>query len=170
MDPLNSYYLWLIPQKEMYGAFQMIIKGLSKLYTTPVFEPHITLSIGLSGDENDLIKKTDAFVRKKYKFSVNTKDIKYTQGFLKALFLNIANTPAINEFNAQAVEHFKPLSHGPFQPHMSLLYGDITPDEKERIIAELNFLPRTITFDKLKLIKGHPDVTQWQVIREWSLI
>ncbi len=169
MDLANSYYLWLMPQKEMYDEFQKIIQDLSEAYGTPAFEPHVTLVSGFSGNEDHLVKKTDAFARGKHSFSVTMEGIDYTHGFLTALFLNIQNTLKIDQFNTQARKHLKPFGQGPYHPHLSLLYGDITSQEKKRIIASLNLLPRTITLDKLKLVQGHSNVTQWRVIREWSL-
>ena len=169
MDLAHSYFLWLMPQREMYDAFQRIIQDLSKTYGTCVFEPHVTLVTGLSGDEDVLVKKIDAFARGKHKFSVAAKGIDYTHGFLTALFLKIQNTPAIDQLNMQAREHLAPFGQGPYHPHLSLLYGDITSQEKEHIIAGFNLVLQTITFNKLKLIKGHSDVTQWQGIGEWDL-
>jgi len=169
MDLANSYYLWLMPQKEMYDEFQKIIQNLSETYGTPAFEAHVTVVSGLSGNEDHLVKKIDTFARGKHSLSVTMKDIYYTHGFFTVLFLNIQNTPKIDQLNTQAREHLKPFGQGPYHPHLSLLYGDITSQEKERIIANLTLLPRIITLDKLKLVKGHSDVTQWQVIREWSL-
>jgi len=169
MDLINSYYLWLIPQKAARDEFQKIIQNLSEAYGTPAFEPHVTLVSGLSGNEEHLVKKIDAFARGKYSLSVAMKGIDYTHGFFTALFLNIPNTPAIDQLHTQAREHLKPFGQGPYHPHLSLLYGNITVQEKERIIANLNLSPQTITLDKLKLVKGHSDVTQWRVIREWPL-
>ena len=48
MDLANSYYLWLMPQKEMYDEFQKIIQDLSEAYGTPAFEPHVTVVSGLA--------------------------------------------------------------------------------------------------------------------------
>lgn len=169
MDLANSYYLWLMPQKEMYDEFQKIIQDLSEAYGTPAFELHVTLVSGLSGNENHLVKKIDAFVHGKHSLSLTMKGIDYIHGFFTALFLNIQNTPEIDQLNTQARKHLKPLGQGLYHPHLSLLYGDITSQEKERIIANLNLSSKTITLDKLKLVKGHSDVTQWRAIREWSL-
>ena len=169
MDMIDSYYLWLMPQKEMYDEFQKIIQDLSETYGTPAFEPHVTLVSGLNGNDNAFVEKIDAFVRGKHKFSVTAKNIDYAHGFLTALFLNIQNNPAIDQINAQGCEHLKPFGQDPYRPHLSLLYGDITSQEKKRIIADLNLAGKVITFDKIKLIKGHSDVEQWRIIREWGL-
>jgi len=170
MDLMDSYYLWLVPQKETYDEFQKIIQDLSKTYGTPVFEPHITMVTGLSGDENVLVEKIDAFVLGKHKLYSTTTDIDYVHGFFTALYLNIQNTLAIDQLNAQARQCLAPFGQGPYHPHLSLLYGDITSQERERIIADLNCTGQTILFNKLKLVRGHSDVSQWRVIREWSLI
>jgi len=167
---MDSHYLWLVPQKETYDEFQKIIQDLSKTYGTPRFEPHVTLVSGLRGNEVSLVEKIDAFALRKHRFSVTTKGMDYIRGFFTSLLLNIQNTPAIDQFNAQARQYLTPFGQGPYHPHLSLLYGDITSQEQKRIIAGLNCAGQTILLNKLKLVKGHSDVSQWRVIREWSLI
>jgi len=169
MELTDSHYLWLMPQKETYDEFQKIIEDLSKTYGTPPFEPHVTLVSGLSGNEDLLIEKIDAFGLGKHKFSVTTEGIDYIHGFFTSLHLNIQNTPEIDQFNAEARQHLKPFGQGPYHPHLSLLYGDITSQDRKHIIADLNCTGQTILFNKLKLVKGHSDVSQWQVIKEWDL-
>lgn len=169
MDLAHSYFLWLMPQKEIADTFQEIVQNLSETYGTPAFEPHVTLVSGLSDNDDRLVKKIDVFARGKPKYSVTTKGIDYIHGFFTALILNIQNTPEIDQLNTQAREHLKPFGQGPYHPHLSLLYGDITSQEKERIIAGLNLAGQAITLDKLKLVCGHLDVEQWRVVGEWSL-
>ena len=66
MSLADSYYFWLMPNKETYDTFQKIIHDLSHTYDTPTFEPHVTLVTGLSGDENDLVEKIDVFAQEKH--------------------------------------------------------------------------------------------------------
>lgn len=169
MELVNSYYFWLMPQKETYDKFQKIIHDLGQTYDTPTFEPHVTLVSGLNKNETHLIEKINAFVQGKHSLSVVPEGIDYAQGMLTALYLKIHNTPAIDQLNAQAREDLQPLDQDPYHPHLSLLYGDIMDYEKKRIVTELNLSFKTITLDKLKLVKGHSDVTQWCVIKEWPL-
>jgi len=100
---------------------------------------------------------------------VTSDRIDYQAGFFKALFFKIQNTPKLNQLNHQAREQLHPFGQGPYQPHLSLLYGDITVKEKNQIIAELALPVQPILLDKLKLVKGHKNTTQWQVIKEWDL-
>jgi len=170
MELADSFYLWLMPQKETYDEFQKIIQDLSKTYGTPRFEPHVTLVSGLSGKEDLLVEKIDALALGKHEFSVTTKDIDYRHGFFTSFLLNIQNTPEIDQFNEQARQHLTPFGQGPYHPHLSLLYGDITSQEQKRIIADLNCTGQTILLNTLKLVRGDSDVSQWQVIRARSLI
>ena len=170
MELTDSHYLWLMPQKETYDEFQKIIQDLSKAYGTPRFEPHVTLVSGLSGNKDLLVEKIDALTLGKHKFSVTTKGVDYIRGFFTSLLLNIQNTPEIDQLNAQARQYLTPFGQGPHHPHLSLLYGDITSQEQKRIIADLNCAGQTILLNKLKLVRGHSDVSQWRVIKEWSLV
>jgi len=169
MDLVDSYYFWLLPQKEVQAIFRNIIQNLSQTYDTPVFEPHVTLVSGLSGDENLLIKKIDSFTRNKKAIAVTLNDIDYTHGFFNALFIKIHNTPEIDQLNKQTRNYLRPFDQGHYHPHLSLLYGNITKEEKKHIISKLNISSKKIILDKLNLVRGNADVTQWRNIKEWSL-
>ena len=109
MELVNSYYFWLIPQKETYDKFQKIIHALGQTYDTPTFEPHVTLVSGLNKNEAHLIEKINAFVQGKHSLSVVPEGIDYAQGMFTALYLKIHNTPAIDQLNAQASKDLQPL-------------------------------------------------------------
>jgi len=153
----------------MAEVFYGIIQDLSQTYGTPVFEPHVTIVSGLSGDEEALVSTIDAFAASKEILSAPVEGLDYQEGFFKALFLNVQNTPALDQLNQQARMRLNPFGQGVYEPHLSLLYGDITVEEKNQIIAQLTLPFQTITFDRLKLVQGHSDVTQWRVVKTWSL-
>lgn len=170
MDLAHSYYLWLMPDAPAFHKFQTIIRDLSGQYQTLLFEPHITLITGLSGPDRTLVKKIDMFTSGLPAFQVTLEGIDYSHGFFTALFLMAQNTPALEQLHQQARQALRPFGQAIYQPHLSLLYGEITPKEKERIIARLNLSPQTIMLNKIKLVEGHADVTRWRTVKVWPLL
>ena len=169
MDLANSYYFWLVPQKKIFIAFQKIINQLSLKYSTPSFEPHVTIVSGLSGDECLLLKKIDAFADNQKIISTHIRTLDYQEGFFKALFINIQKTPELIQLNKDASAYLNPFGQTEYLPHLSLLYGKITIKEKNEIISQLTLPFKALQFDKLKLIKGNSDVKKWCVIKTWDL-
>ena len=169
MDLANSYFLWLLAEDEKLAEYQKIIDSISDEYGTPRFNPHVTLVSGLSGSEvemeNDIVQL--CLAHKPITLTFN--EIDYTHGFFTALFLRAERTAEVNNFNQHARDLLKPLGQGEYDPHMSLCYGELNEEIKQKIITKLNFSKVTMTFDKLKLVRGHSDVHQWEEVNTWHL-
>lgn len=52
----NIFSLWLIPKGNIFKKYSRIIRDLSKQYSSPYFEPHITLIGGILANEKEAIK------------------------------------------------------------------------------------------------------------------
>ncbi|MFT7538709.1 MAG: 2'-5' RNA ligase [Lysobacterales bacterium] len=165
----NSYYFWLSPQTSDLEPLQDIITTLSKKYSTPIFEPHATLVSGLSGDEQKLLQKISSFSKKQKKLKLLFEDIEYTHGFFTALYIKTSLPEKLTLMHKQAMRDLNPKHQIQYIPHLSLLYGNISSDEKENIISAFPLTSQEITIDSLKLVKGNADVTQWKIIDEWPL-
>ncbi len=169
MDLAHSYYLWLMPDEANFTKYQAIIHNLSKTYTTPCFEPHVTLVSGLSAPVDKLKEKIALLAKDAIAQTLTFTTIEYTHGFFTALYLKAICTDAINQMNQDARLLLNPFGQKEYIPHLSLLYGDITEEEKQTIINHLDFSKEEMTFTKLQLVKGNKDVNAWQIIDAWPL-
>lgn len=169
MKLASSYYLWLMPEQKTFDRLHKIIQELSRRHGTPLFEPHVTLVSGLRGSDEELMSAIEQFAGGVSPLATALDGMDYTHGFFTALFIRTEITPEFVELNTRARALLKPFGQGSYEPHLSLLYGEITVEEKERIIEELNHLPKSITLDRLQLVEGNQDVTRWRVVKEWPL-
>lgn len=169
MDLANSYYLWLLPDEPYFDIYHQTIADLAAQYKTPVFEPHVTLVSGLSAPESRLITAVSNFAATHKNLILTFHSIGYTHGFFTSLFLRAHLTPEADQLNQKARQALNPFSQTNYDPHLSLLYGSISPDEKQSIIETLHFQRKTISFSRLQLVRGHTDVGQWRKCGQWPL-
>lgn len=56
----------------------------------------------------------------------------------------------------------------PFFPHLSLIYGNLSPDEKSRIASQFQ-LNRTLLLDRLVIYRDGPLSSDWSKVAEFKL-
>lgn len=134
MSSLSVYSLWLEPNQDIAYRLQARINKMSQKYGTPVFAPHVTLLGGLKASRTELVSLTNILVSSLYPFEVTLTKAGYKNQFYQALFLKVKETKILNEVRERACRLFNRRDADEYHPHLSLLYGDISQNEKERIL------------------------------------
>src|SRR5512144_3032593 len=80
---------WLIPSQAAHSFFQRIINDLARRYEAPVFEPHVTIHVGV--DRADAAEKALADAGRKCKLiGLTPLGIDQSGEFIKTLFVQFA--------------------------------------------------------------------------------
>ncbi|HLR25751.1 MAG TPA: 2'-5' RNA ligase family protein [Fodinibius sp.] len=165
MSEPSTYSLWLQPNGDIIYRLQKYIKKLSTKYNTPVFEPHITLLGGLKSSETELLSLTNTLASSLHPFELQLTKADYTDRFYQALFIRIKENAPLKEARSLACRLFDCGQADKYMPHVSLLYGDLSRNEKERI---LNIIGRefytTFSVKSLALIKSDGRPKEWKKI------
>ena len=133
----SPYYLWLKPDRDGYRQFAVLINSLSKRFGTPRFEPHITLLSRLLGTEAQLTPLILQLTARRTPFSVRCAGIEFTDDYFRCLFVSVKSNSALSSLHQDAKNVIPNQDARAFQPHVSLMYGDISVAEKLAIAAEL---------------------------------
>ena len=157
--------LWLQPNGDIAYRLQERIKKLSKKYNTPVFEPHVTLLGGLRASQTELVSLTNTLASSLKPFELTLTRAGYTEQFYQSLFIHIKDNESLKEAHSLACRLFDRPQGDRFMPHLSLLYGDMTRNEKERVLNILGrefYIPFSVKSIVLMQTEGTPD--QWKRI------
>ena len=166
----SSYSLWLMPIGEVRQRLAGTILELSRQYTTPAFEPHVTLAEGMVGPAREVAAKARDLARRIPPFKVRLAAVEGLDEYFRCLFVRVAKTHPIMRANKAAREVFRLERQPAFMPHLSLLYGNLPANVKQRTIAslgrqlELEFKARSL---HLYLIKGAPQA--WRAVASLGL-
>jgi len=171
MIKAEGYSIWLMPKGEVYRKLAEIISQLSKKYSTPNFEPHFTLIGDLLGSEEEIISKTLKLAGQLKPFEIKLKKADYFDEYFKCLFIRAEKTKEIIKANNIAREIFNLNSDPEYMPHLSLMYGNLSSETKEKILADLG-KEFNISFEvkSIHLFSTTGEVKAWSKVKECLLI
>jgi len=160
----GRFGLWLMPEAGVRDALQSQIAGLAREYGTVPFEPHVTLLGGIP-DQAALTAPLASLAAQVGTMTVRLGDIRYQCEYFRCLYIEIKPDAALVRARDLARSLFGGAPAGPFEPHVSLLYGDMPEELKGAIAARLSDrVPRTMRLERLALydLAGRPDT--WSAI------
>ncbi len=193
MPKESSYSLWLMPSGKSHSDLVSIIGNLAKTHSTPVFEPHVTLLWPITGTETEIIAKTQKLASFLVPFSVELGKPDWTAEYFRCIFLNAEKTDMLMGSNLKAQELFsqKPANHvqillstygekmtketlerekePKFNPHLSIMYGNIPQNIKTSIIKGLNIPKMSFRVNSLFLYEITADPKNWRLVKEFRL-
>ena len=137
MPRADVYSVWLMPEDEIYAKLNSTIRQLSKPYSTPEFEPHVTVIGTLTGDEQTLIEKMEDLAGIMTPFPIKLMDLDFLNEYFRCLFIRIEQTAAVMGANTRARTIFDQSRSADYMPHLSLMYGDIDTGVKKAIISTI---------------------------------
>ncbi|GAK60296.1 2 3 cyclic phosphodiesterase [Candidatus Vecturithrix granuli] len=137
MTRIREYSIWILPPEPVFDRLAQIITQISKQYSTPSFEPHVTLLGNLSLLEQEVSSKTQQLANFLKPFTLHLTTAGLLNEYFRSLFINIEKTEELMEAHQKARTLFRSGREPEFFPHLSLMYGNFSREIKEKIIAEI---------------------------------
>lgn len=170
MPSTGKYSIWLIPRGAVYHKLDHLISLLSKSYRTPNFEPHVTLIGGVTGSENEILEKTAQLASLLRLFQIKLTQVNHFDEYFRCLFVRVEEVKPIVEANAKAREIFGKKDDLEYLPHLSLVYGNLTPETKEEIIAKIGRkFDLRFEVKSFSLFSTQGEVKDWYIVKEFPL-
>lgn len=164
---------WLIPTGPARSFFQGVINDLARRYNAPVFEPHITIYVGLDRVEaEEVIAKAVSGCR-----LVQAKALKVCQSdeFIKTLFVQFALDRKLQQLNEMIRDAAQDSSDYQLKPHLSLLYKKMSILARRQLVHSIKLPFSEVTFDSIKAVRcisptrSRADVESWRVVAAKAL-
>jgi 2'-5' RNA ligase len=135
------------------------------------FEPHVTLVGRVTGNEDMLVEVIDRLARNIAPIRMQVTGLEHSDAYFRCVALTVELDPALAAARAEA-ERCLPQAIVPerFQPHLSLLYGDVPPLLRQQICDEMGAAyPTAFTVDRLRLVAGAADYRSWRMLESFKL-
>ncbi len=165
MNPLDEYSIWLKPTSESFLKLKNLIGKIAEETDSPVFEPHVTLVGGIKNDQESVLNILRSIRPYTIPLYLTLDSVGISDSYYKSLFLHCTNSEPLNELRKTYAEAFS--STGIFEPHLSLLYSNLSADIKEKIIEKYSItqiLPLSIEIQDLELWHAHGTPDLWRKI------
>jgi 2'-5' RNA ligase len=166
----DVFSLWLMPQGRPREGLEKLITRLSAQYTTPKFEPHVTLIGELAIPEQEAVTKTKRLAQILKPFTISLKEAACLDEYFRCVFIKADKTEELMNANLNACALFGQVEDKDYMPHLSLIYGDLTLPLKEQIIKDIgqeSHMSFKVNGIALYCTSGHPK--DWYRILETPL-
>ena len=166
----KKYSLWLMPIGEDYNKLHNIILQLSKKHNAPAFEPHVTLIGTLEGDEAGILEKTEKLAAVISQYKIELAKVEYLNQYFRCLFIKVNETSDVMNASIKANEIFNVKDDRKYMPHLSLMYGDFPPEQKEEIIKEIGQeFQSSFEISSIHLFSTAGNPEKWNRVKEFQL-
>lgn len=165
-----TYHLWIKPSGKVYDILRKTIGNLSKAYQGPFFDPHVTLLSFLTGTEEEIAFRSEQLGTSLQPFDVQLNNPAYGDQYFQCVFLKAQESPELMNAHKLARKLFLKDTNA-YMPHLSLLYGHYSVEQKDKITATLSDTLRlSFSVEKFELIRsGSEDPKDWISILTVSL-
>ena len=183
-SPLLSF--WLLPRDEDRSLLQNIINQLAQQHESAEFCPHLTLftipiptvlshHLAIENPSPDAIALMDwetslhPGIANLRPLALTVQDICSSPEFAKTVFIRLKTSPALLATIThlrQTISPCPPTFMPPIDPHISLIYQTLEPEEKEAIAQSIHISAKAIHFNELQVIQTPPQFEQAADVRQ----
>ncbi|MCX8011463.1 MAG: hypothetical protein N3A61_09945 [Ignavibacteria bacterium] len=170
MIEAKGFSIWLIPGDEVYFELQNLITELSLKYSTPNFEPHITLLHGIEDDLDNINKNFILLSKNLSQFQLRFLELKCGEEFFKSIFIEVELNQELTDLYLLGKKLFGQWGNLDFKPHVSLMYSNIKLSRKIEIANSIKISTwEKVIINKIQLMKTIGKVEEWEIINFFPL-
>ena len=160
-----NWSVWLLPNAKDNKIFTKYITFYSKLYGTDRFLPHVTL-FGRMNVNPELFYsffnkiKSESEIEK-----VHTLNIKIGDPPWKRMYMQLSLNKNLIELQKKIDKKFKQYRNYEFDPHVSLAYGNFTPNKKDISLISHGEM---ISFSSIAIVNTPNEIKNWNIIQKFD--
>ncbi|XP_042484562.1 cyclic phosphodiesterase-like [Macadamia integrifolia] len=171
-DEEHDYSVFALPPEDVNQRLKAVMKGLRSDFGGPEFEPHITVVGIIRLTKSDALQKFNSACEGLKSFTAQVDSVATGTFFYQCVFLRLHTTPEVMSTAEKINDCFGYKNSTPYMPHLSLLYGDLTDEEKKKAqekaeVFDENIGSLTFQISRLALYKIDTD---WEKVAECSLV
>jgi len=171
------YSVWAVPPDDVAARLKKLMDSLGSEFGGPKFEPHITVVGAVSLTPEDAVEKFRSACEGRKAYTATVDRVATGTFSSQGVFLVIHPTTEVVETSAHCCGHFGYKKSTPYMPHLSLLYADLTEDEKKKAQERASILDESINslsfqVNRLALYKTETEdktLESWEKISECFL-
>ena len=162
-----NWSVWLLPKVKDHKLLTDYISLYSRLYGSDLFCPHVTLF----GRMNINPKQYYSFFNKVKSDSeiknVQTLKIKIGDPPWKRVYIQLSLNKNLKELQKKIAKKFRRYRKYEFDPHVSLAYGNFTPNKKD--ISLISY-EEMISFSSIAIVNTPNEIKNWNIIQKFDSV
>jgi 2'-5' RNA ligase len=154
-----------MPEGESRLRLASLIGHLAARLGTEPFEPHVTLLPGLAQREDAVLHLASALASRLPPLRVRLRGVESRDEHYRCLFARAAADDPLVAAHAAAARAFGREPDPEFLPHLSLVYGTLTPETKGPLAVELgSTVPGSFAATRLHVWRTEGPVGDWREV------
>lgn len=166
--PHLSY--WLLPSATDRACFQHIIDTLAKTYEAPSFEPHVTIYSGIHSPSDDPAAILQQATNGIQCVRLCVETLLYTDVFTKTLFVQFHPSPVLAAISETLRHAVSAASDYVLNPHLSLIYKQMSQETKQHLVSSLHIPQFEITFDEVSAVMSSGRTQSLEDVERWNTV
>ncbi|KAJ4982155.1 hypothetical protein NE237_032992 [Protea cynaroides] len=161
-----------ITAEDVSQRLKEVMKGLRSEFGGPEFEPHITVVGAIRLNKADALQKFKSACEGLKSYTARVNSVATGTFFYQCVFLLLHNTPEVMSTSEHCNAHFGSKNSTPYMPHLSLLYEDLTEEEKKKAQEKAKLLDESIsslTFQVSRIALYNTD-TEDKSLKSWEKV
>ncbi|MEP6808654.1 MAG: hypothetical protein ABI992_00285 [Chthoniobacterales bacterium] len=159
---------WLCPAEPERRILSQLIGKLALRFDAPVFEPHLTIGVGPVMTKMEAAEILHAL--ESTPLLLEMKGVEFAEEFTKTLFLKFSHSQKASELSAEIMSRARSAVGYDFDPHLSLIYHDMSRSEKEALATTIELPFRRVTFDSIQAISCRAPITKRVEVEGWRTL
>jgi len=172
LPPVRGYVVWLLLSKRDRIAVKNWQNKLRKEFPSPEFEPHLTL-LRPSEQENEdrIIRELNEFSTGWEPLELEISGINGIESPYQSFYLDIKHSGTLVTFQRKLAKSLNSDHGNSFNPHISLLYGDLSDSERGylRSVIGINEY-KSMTGNALALVSCDGIPETWRIVTSIKLV
>jgi 2'-5' RNA ligase len=122
----------------------------------------------LEAEEKELLGKVERTIKGYRPIDVEVMGTNVSNTASQCVFAQIKMSAQLLALYNELAAQLRYSDKSPFFPHLSLVYGEISPEEKSEIASQVK-LDNRLQLDKLVIYRDGPSSDDWAHVAEFSL-
>ncbi|MBA2350392.1 MAG: hypothetical protein M3Q32_02600 [Pseudomonadota bacterium] len=158
---------WLIPAQPRLDQFRALISSLAREYDAPVFEPHITLHLGLRTARDDIAELLQGVAATSEPITLVAGNTSHSDALFKTLFVEFGDSE-LRALHCQSQAGLERFSEYALAPHLSLLYKEVPAGSRAALAERHAYAGQRIVFDTIAAVRPAAGQSDWSEIQRWD--
>ena len=163
----NAIAYWLLPETAACEVFSKKIRELARRFEAPLFVPHVSIFITSENSHHpaEILRELGSVT-----LELTIHSIRFSEQFTKTLFVQFERSVPLQELGDRIWKASRSPEQYVIDPHMSLLYANLSAEKKRALVDEIRFPFRNVGFSSICAMRcARPTVTVAEV-QQWRLL